>query len=183
MTKQTRSELRFLIDRIARISASEDWSDGLNPTQRAAISYLARANRFSRMPSQVADYLSATRGTVSQTLKALARKGLVIEVRSESDRRSVSYEVTPEGQNALEVDTLLDAALADLGTKDAANLTTSMKALAKCLLSAREGRSFGICKTCRHHRKGKTGAHCALLEVELLPEETEQLCHEHEAAA
>lgn len=183
MTTKDHSELRALIDRISRLNAAEDWGGGLNPTQRAAIAYLARANRFSRMPSQVADYLSATRGTVSQTLKALARKGLVAETRSTSDRRSVSYAVTAEGLQALETTTAMDAAIAGLKAKEAAQLNAALKDLLTAALAQREGRSFGICRTCRHHRKGPEGAHCALLEVALQPEETEQICHEHEAAA
>lgn len=182
MTADQRSELRALIDRISRLNAAEDWGGGLNPTQRAAIAYLARANRFSRMPSQVADYLSATRGTVSQTLKALARKGLVAETRSQSDRRSVSYAVTGSGLAALEVSTAIDTALTRLSDREARALTGALSGLLKTALEEREGRSFGICRTCRHHRNGPEGAHCALLKVDLLPEEVAQICHEHEAA-
>ena len=183
MTTEDRSELRALIDRISRINAAEDWGGGLNPTQRAAIAYLARANRFSRMPSQVADYLSATRGTVSQTLKALARKGLVEERKSQSDRRSVSYAVTASGLDALETSTAIDSALAVLGDREAVALTAALRGLLKTALEARQGRSFGICKICRHHRTGAGAAYCALLQVDLMPEEVEQVCYEHEAAA
>ncbi len=183
MENEERSELRALIDRISRLNAAEDWGGGLNPTQRAAIAYLSRANRYSRMPSQVADYLSATRGTVSQTLKALARKGLVEERKSQSDRRSVSYAVTAPGLEALQVSTAIDAAVAGLEEKAAAGLAAALKDLLKTALKEREGRSFGICKTCRHHRAGVKGASCALLQVDLAPEETEEVCYEHEAVA
>jgi DNA-binding MarR family transcriptional regulator len=36
---------------------------------------ISRANRFSRTPAAVADYLASTRGTVSRTLASLESKG------------------------------------------------------------------------------------------------------------
>ena len=77
--------LTDLLDRLARLHLASRRDDALNPAQAAALDYLARANRFSRMPSAVADYLAATRGTVSQTLKALAAKGLIVEQADPAD--------------------------------------------------------------------------------------------------
>jgi len=82
---------------IRRWSSSKGWAYVL----KSALSYLARANRFSRAPSQVATYLSATRGTISQTLKALARKELIAEHRSQVDKRSISYGITTKGMTTL----------------------------------------------------------------------------------
>lgn len=183
MKTDDQTEIRDLLDRIARIKAAEDWGDDLNPTQRAALTYLCKANRFSRAPSHVADYLSATRGTVSQTLKALARKGLIAETRSTSDRRSISYDVTPVGETASRNGTTLDAALAALAPETASTLAATLKGVVGAILQARDGRSFGLCRTCRHHRTRADGAFCALLNEALAPHEADQTCHEHEAAA
>lgn len=175
--------LRDLLHRVARLLASEGWGDDLNPTQRAALAYLVRANRFSRAPSHVADYLAATRGTVSQTLKALRRKGLVEEARSETDRRSVVLEPTEAGRACVGTADALDAALAGLPEAQAAALETGLGDLVSDLLKRRGGRSFGICRTCRHHEGRPDGGHCRLLRVDLAPFETGQLCHEHAEAA
>ncbi|MEP3347380.1 MAG: helix-turn-helix domain-containing protein [Litoreibacter sp.] len=67
----------------------------LNPTQDATLGYLVQANKFSRIPSQVAAYLGATRRTTSQTLKSLLRKGYVEKVRSTQDKRVISYDLSP----------------------------------------------------------------------------------------
>lgn len=175
--------LRDLLDRVARLLASEGWDGDLNPTQRAALAYLARANRFSRAPSHVADYLATTRGTASQTLKALGRKGLVRETRSEADRRSVALEVTEEGQALAGSTDRLDAALAALPPKTATALATGLAELLSDILARRGGRSFGMCRTCRHHDPRGAGGRCLLLGVDLAPPETIQLCHEHAPAA
>ncbi|KUO59715.1 MAG: MarR family transcriptional regulator [Alphaproteobacteria bacterium BRH_c36] len=177
------SILHDLLDRLARIISSDAWSDDLNPTQRAALSYLARANRFSRSPSHVADYLCATRGTVSQTLKALARKELVNEVRSETDRRSIAYEVTRRGEVLVNSASAIDDVLNALPDEVADSLTEELSSLVRATLARRGGKSFGICKTCQHHRPHEAGGWCALLDVDLDPAETSQLCHEHVEAA
>ena len=178
-----RAEIHDLIDRLARIYAAERRSDDLNPTQLAALFYLDRANRFSRTPSQVADYLAATRGTVSQTLKSLARKGLIVERASDADKRSISYDVTPDGQGALLTSGDFQPALGSLDDEAVAAIVTALKQLAKALLRARGDRSFGVCHTCRHHRTDHEGTRCALLNVRLASTEIDRICHEHELAA
>lgn len=183
MIDTPRSRSRDLFERLARVSAADEWTGDLNPTQVVALSYLARANRFSRAPSQVADYLAATRGTVSQTLRTLARKGLIAERRSEIDKRSISYEVTPGGHEALKRQSLLDAAFAAMPEADVAALDRGLEALAIKLLAARGMRAFGVCNSCRHFRPAGSAGACALLGVDLAAHETHQICHEQENAA
>lgn len=174
-----RTHLKDLLHRFARLVAAEGWEGDLNPTQRAALLYLARANRFSRAPSHVADYLSATRGTVSQTLKALHRKGLIRERRSETDKRSFSYEPTPEGIALVSAGDGLSKVLAQLSSAEAADFADKLTHLISGLLQEREGRPFGVCRTCLHHEtRGKAGF-CRLLHVEIGKEGLDQLCHEH----
>ena len=183
MKQASQRRVLDLIERIARLNAADEWTDGLNPTQWTALSYLARANRFSRSPSQVTEFMAATRGTVSQTLKALARKGLIEEVRSETDRRWISYVVTAAGEAALNRATITQDALSTLDPALAGPLTDGLEALLSGALKARDSRPFGLCRTCRHHRKKKGGGYCALLDEDLAREETSQICYEHEDAA
>ncbi len=183
MKQRPRRHILDLIERIARINAADEWSGGLNPTQWTALSYLARANRFSRAPSQVTEFMAATRGTVSQTLKALARKGLIEEIRSETDRRWISYVVTEAGAATLDRSTLAEDALKGLDPSQVDPLADGLEAFLRGALKARGGRPFGLCKTCRHHKSRRTGGYCTLLDEDLAPEETRQICYEHEDAA
>ena len=182
MTQGTR--LKELIDRLARLAAAEERSDRLNPAQRQALAYLARANRFSRAPSHVAAYLNTTRGTASQTLKALERKGFIARAPGGEDKRSVAYEVMQAGHAELAQPGDLEAVLDGLPEAQADALAEGLAALLQQGLARRGQRSFGMCRTCRHHRVavGDQPAWCDLLEVGLAPEETGALCHEHEAA-
>ncbi|SHK05862.1 DNA-binding transcriptional regulator, MarR family [Shimia gijangensis] len=176
MSKNT--HISQLITRLARLSASETWGGDLNPAQVSALSYLSRANRFSRSPSHVAEYLGTTRGTMSQTLKSLVGKGYVAEVSSETDRRSISYDLTPEGVRLAARRGVLDDAVGSVPERERAILHGALSDALRSLVAKNGGRSFGICSTCRHHqRKGRT-PYCGLLDLVLKPEEALQICRE-----
>lgn len=170
--------IRALINRLARLDAAQTRIDDLNPTQLAALDYLSRANRFSRAPSQVADYFGTTRGTMSQTLKALERKGHIRELRSEIDRRSISYHLTATGTAIAARSGMLQGAIAALDPQERSRLESNLFGLLKGCLDRNGGRSFGLCKTCKHHRTQAGGAYCALMSVALEPAEAELICHE-----
>ncbi len=178
MTCDSQTEIRQLLDRLCRLAAAEEWTPDINPSQYAALAYLARANRFSRSPSQVAEYLSSTRGTVSQTLKALYRKGYVAETRSETDRRSISYDVTKAGLEALRKAALFEGPLACYSERESADLSGSLKLLLQRVLQIRGNRPFGICRECIHHRIRNDSRYCALLHIGLKETEAEEICFE-----
>jgi DNA-binding MarR family transcriptional regulator len=166
-------DTRLLLDRVSRLLQARAWARGLNPAQAAALDYLARANRFSRAPSHVADYLGTTRGTASQTLQALARKGLVQADASTADRRSVRYRITEKGKATDRAAGLPGAIAVD----ERAVLDRVLERLVRGLAAG--GRTFGLCSSCRHHRPGP---YCALLDLALTADEADQLCHEHQPA-
>lgn len=174
--------LHGLIERIGRVVSAEDRVSDLNPAQAAALGYLARANRFSRKPSIVAEYLGATRGTVSQTLKALVRKRLVTETAATDDKRSISYAVTPDGHAALERESSFAKVVAEMPPKEADHLAGALENLMRHLLEARSMRSFGLCRTCRFHANDGGALRCRLLDVALSPDDAERICVEHEQA-
>ncbi|WP_305987330.1 MarR family winged helix-turn-helix transcriptional regulator [Roseibium sp. MMSF_3544] len=174
--------LRDLIDRVSRLSAAEDWNGPLNPSQFAALAYLARANRFSRAPSHVADYLATTRGTASQTLKALARKDFIAEVKSETDKRSIRYDVTDTGKSLLDAPSGVTDALESLPRKTTDAFESALKDLIREILKKRGGRTFGMCQTCRHHQQSDDDLFCSLLNVPLSASDAVEICHEHQAA-
>lgn len=174
-------EIAELLDRIARLHGARRRSAALPEAQVAALDYLARANRFSRTPSAVADYLAATRGTVSQTLIALARKGLVTEEPAPGDRRSRVYSLTQAGQAEIAgIGSGPDWDSGGAGTK--ARLVVGLRAALAAMIRDSGGRSFGLCRTCLHHRPCGDGAFCALLAVALTVAEADEICVEHQAA-
>jgi DNA-binding MarR family transcriptional regulator len=172
------NRVKSLLDRIARVSTSQDWGDNLNPVQRAVLSYLSIANKFSKTPSIIAEYMCTTRGTTSQTLKALGRKELVFQSESPIDRRSISYEITALGLEALNVESGFDAVLENVNQQKTLTLLSSLESIAHRLLAVRGFKPFGICKDCKYLKNNKTDVFCSLLKIELTQKQVTQLCHE-----
>lgn len=171
MTPQT--EITLLLDRIARLHAARRRAVALTDAQCATLEYLARANRFSRSPSVIADYLATTRGTASQTLKALADKGLITDEPIEGDRRQRRYALTESGR------ALVESWLATASEADGLAALEAARTLLRSLVSATGGKTFGLCRECRHHTVGTASAPvCSLLKITLALEEAGQLCHE-----
>lgn len=175
----------LLLERLARLVRAGDHAGGLAPAQWEALRYLARANRFSRTPAALADYLGATRGTVSQTLIVLEDKGLVRKSESSRDRRSVELTLTPRGAALLEHDALKDLARAIDASREAGAVAQGLEAVLHEALLLRGGRAFGVCRTCRHFRPGGRGDkaakphHCTLLDEPLSDADASLVCFEH----
>lgn len=183
-------ESAHLIGRLDRLMRSGVAVEGLNPAQWEALRYLARANRFSRTPAGLADYLGSTRGTVSQTLIALEQKGFAVRMASERDRRSTELALTRRGLAALKRDPLLllaeDIAASNGGGCE--ELLAALQAVLRNTIRRNNGRPFGVCHSCRHFRKAAGGSaasphHCALLDEPLSDADSHGICVEQESAA
>lgn len=174
-----------LVERLGRVLRAGDHATGLNPAQCEALRFLARANRFSRTPAALADYLGSTRGTVSQTLLALEAKGLIEKQASARDGRSVTLSLTKSARATLARDPALDLARAIDRTGAASGLAETLDAGLRASLAQRGGRAFGACKTCRHFRKdiraGTNPHHCGLLDEPLSEADSALICVEHAA--
>lgn len=174
--------IRILINRLARIDSASGWAGDLNPTQRAALEYLSEANQFSRSPSHVAEYLGTTRGTMSQTLKALVRKGHVTEQRQQADQRSISYALTAAGVAAVGEANPIAKAIGGLSDDVQKALEGGLTQSLKLALAANGGQSFGRCKTCAYHDASSENGFCTLLNLALDPGEKDKICIEHKEA-
>jgi len=183
-------EAALLIDRLERLARSGEQAGRLNPAQWDALRYLARANRFSRSPAALADYLASTRGTVSRTLASLESKGHVARHPSASDGRSVDFMLTAKAERALARDPLHTMA-ADIERATSGNAATLLDELRRTLRNAiarNHGRAFGACLSCRHFRahdrpSSRTPHHCALLDEPLSDLDSRAICIEQEPAA
>lgn len=181
-------EAALLIDRLDRLARRGASIEGLNPAQWEALRFVARANRFSRTPAALADYLGSTRGTVSQTLIALEQKGFVSRTQSTRDKRSICLELTPQGEIALKDDPLL-ALARDLASasSDIRNLVETLRAALHRAVARNDGRAFGACHSCRHFQRDVgSSSHaphrCGLLDEPLSETDSRAICVEQEPA-
>jgi len=155
----------------------------LQPIQLSALNYLARCNRYSNTPLAVTDYLGLTKGTVSQSLKALEAKGLIRKRPDPQDRRSVHLELTAAGREVIESlvpPAFLNRAEDALGERGEL-LVALLSELLATIQRQQDVPGFGLCRTCRFHQRLDDGARCGLTGERLEPYEGELICREHSA--
>ena len=180
-----------LLDRIARVAREAQFSDGLNPAQWEALRYLARANRYSRSPGSLAEYLGCTKGTISQTLIALEQKGYVVRERDPVDRRGMRLELSEAGRAAVARDPILalERAAETLDQDVRAPLVKGLSRLLYDLQTERGIRRFGVCQDCAlhccdGHEAHPAGAnHCGANGEVIPPGEEQRICANFASAA
>lgn len=175
-----------LVERLGRlVRGARRRRTALDPVQWEALRYFSRANRYSRGPGALARYLAATKGTVSQTVHALERRGYLARERSARDRRSVSLSLTPSGRHLLGDDPLVGL-IARSRDGRAGQLAAELEALLVALQHANGHRSFGVCATCDLFRRDVApdlpgGPHrCGLTGEALSDADSTLICGEHE---
>jgi MarR family transcriptional regulator, negative regulator of the multidrug operon emrRAB len=142
---------------------------GLLPVHLQVLEYLAHANRYSDIPIAVAEYLGVTRGTVSQTLLVLERKGLVTKYADDGDARRVRLKLTKSGQQILS-----DSWAHRLGDDLGGELATLLAALQRHTGHV----AFGVCRNCTYFRSTKSGSTCGLTEEPLSISDAGKICRE-----
>lgn len=149
-----RARIVELVDRLSRIAHSLQFAEGLNPAQWEALRYVARANRNSCSPGALADFMGSTKGTVSQTLKALETKGLIERHRKPGDRRAVQINVTQEGRDLLSKDPLgrIHDALSPFDEAEQLKIVSGMQGLLDIVQRHQQIPEFGPCLDCRHYK-------------------------------
>lgn len=150
---------------------------GLALAQLEALQFLGLANRFSDTLSSLAEVLGATKGTVSQTVTALERKGLVVRVEDPADRRIQHCRLTAAGRGL--VDRSVPAPI--LRGIDGSAAADVLEQLLVDVLRARGGRTFGVCRTCRHFQRDGEELRCGLVNEPLHEDDGGRLCREHQA--
>ncbi|AIG02052.1 putative transcriptional regulator [Pseudomonas fluorescens] len=154
----------------------------LQPIQLSALMYLARCNRYSNTPLGVTDYLGLTKGTVSQSLKALEAKGLIVKTQDARDKRSVHLQLTDTARGLL--DALLPPDFLATGEARMGPRGLQLEALlGELLREVQRGAdvpSFGLCSTCRFHQQVAGQPFCGLTLEPLAPSEAALICREHQ---
>lgn len=153
---------------------------GLLPVHIEILHYLARANRYSDIPSAVAEYLGMTRGTVSQSLALLERHGLLVKRPDARHGRRVHLALTPAAEAILAESWTrrLETALEDSAGADPAALEAGLRTLLRGLQGLNQQQAFGICHRCAHFLEEPGGARCGLTGEPLETGQTLRLCRE-----
>lgn len=184
------SEIVHALERLARLMRAAEFGNGLNPAQWEALRFLARANRFSNSPGALTRYLGATKGTISQTVKALERKKLIAKSERPGEKRSVVLRLTAAGAELMAKDPWSGLAHScdALAGKTRRRMDRGLAELLAQEITRRLAPSFGTCATCRFwradaRRGDARGPHlCMLFDEPLSATESSQICVAHQPA-
>lgn len=176
----------LLLDRLSRLTRELQFVDGLNPAQWEALRFIAQANKFSRSPTALAEYLGATKGTVSQTLIALESKGLITRCKKTCDRRQVDLCLTEAGEAMLAKDPMqtLERAASEMAADLGPQLIKGLTRLLHDLQSQHKVMEFGVCQDCSLFcvQDGGTGL-CGNNGQAISVEEKTKICVNYKAAS
>ena len=156
---------------------------GLQEVHLQVLFYLSRCNRYSNTPLGVSDYLNATKGTISQSLKVLEKKGYIVKEADANDRRVVHLILTTQGQKLLKQFVppfLFTNAVKELSDEQVKSLATQLSLLLSKLQKANRARSFGVCHTCQFFLREEDGFRCGLTQEALSHDDSFRICREHE---
>jgi DNA-binding MarR family transcriptional regulator len=164
---------------------------GLNPTQGQVLVVLRGAGGAGLRITELADRLAIAPATVSDSVAALARKGLVTKARDPADGRAVSVFLTVTGQAEAEdaagwPDVLLEAVRTLEEDEQAALYRALLKTIRALQLRGRIPISQ-MCVTCdffrAHAHPGEPQPHhCALVDAPFGDAQVRLDCPEHRAA-
>jgi DNA-binding MarR family transcriptional regulator len=176
--KALESQVADLVGRLGRAAHCLQFAEGLNPAQWEALRFLARANCYSRSPTALAEYLGTTKGTASQTIRALEAKGYIARKAHARDKRVVALDLTAAGAALLGRDPIrqVESAAASLPPEIGEAVRNGLMALMGRLQSECGGTSFGICQQCGHLRGGEGAQKCGLNGDALSEIDREKLC-------
>jgi DNA-binding MarR family transcriptional regulator len=180
-------ETAELLVQVGRLVQAEGYDGELSPAQWMALRFFARANRFSRNPSALAEFQATTRGTATQTIKLLEARGYLVREPSKADRRSIRLRLTGEGKRALARDPfeVLVRAVDLLDAKERTAMRRALHQVLSTIATSGAHRQIGVCQGCTHFGRevrcnppnaAPSAAECLLLGVPIQPEDVGLLC-------
>lgn len=175
-----------LIERISTLLRAEQRKKysalGLQPVHVQTLDYLASCNRFSDTPAAVTDYLGLTKGTVSQTLQVLVRKGYLEKQQDSVDKRIVHLKILTPGQELLKSITPFDVftkAEQAIANKQFDSISAALYEALVALQNVNGTNNFGQCKNCITFSEQDDHYYCLLMQQPLEQDDIEKICREY----
>lgn len=175
-----------LIERISNLLRSEERKKyaaiGLQPVHVQVLDYLSTCNRFSDTPASLAEYLGLTKGTVSQSLQVLERKGYVEKSQDIVDGRVVHLALSAVGAQLLDEIKPLDVfaqAQQALSLHKFTTIEAALNSILSELQKANNAKSFGVCQSCVNFIEVDNHYLCNLTQLPLSQFDAKKICREH----
>ena len=189
-----KTKLDFVLGRLATAMRAENWSafgaEGLNPTQGQVLELLERRSEPLRL-SLIADELAVTAASLSDSVGALERKGLLKKGRDKTDGRALAVSLTSKGMRLLkrvgDEERAMLAAVGQLREKDQIALYGLLLKLLRALQETRGMPVVRMCLTCEYfrpnaHVDSEQPHHCALVDAPFGDRLLRSDCPDHQPA-
>jgi MarR family transcriptional regulator, negative regulator of the multidrug operon emrRAB len=175
-----------LIERMSALIRSEERKKctefGLQAVHLQMLDYLSRCNKYSDTPAALTNYLGMTRGTVSQTLLLLEKKGYIIKTTDTVDRRVVHLSLSPEGKTMLaqaRPSGLFNQAIGLLQPDELTRYDETLLTVLTAMQKSNKSHTFGLCKTCQFFTTLPNMFVCGLTKEALTEVDSGKICQEH----
>jgi len=173
-----------LVERLGNLMRAEARRAGadeqLSPVHVEALVYLSTANRYSNTPQALGEYLGLTKGTISQSLLLLDRRGLLERYQDDIDRRVVRLRLSQAGEQFLydaEPQSAWLQATRNISPNRIRNAVSALRETLTTFQADNDGQPLGTCVSCRHFERLSARAYrCGLMGDRLSGPETRKLC-------
>jgi DNA-binding MarR family transcriptional regulator len=193
LTHQNNSIESKIIAALERVSQAfrvllweESKEHALSPIQVQVLIFVLFQNQEKCRVSYLADEFNMTRATMSDTVKALANKGLITKSYDPVDHRSYTIHLTETGKVLAEKTSVFThqiiAPVEKLHADEKENLLLSLISIIHNLNKSGIITIQRMCFTCVHYLNNDAGKthFCKLLNIKLEPKELRVDCPEHE---
>lgn len=205
MSEEPGSSVVAGLAKLAMVLRQEAWQKGagragagkrgrgasLTPTQAQILAFLQGrgSGGTGESVSRIASELALTLPTVSESVTAIERKGLVRRVRAEDDGRSVLVALTAKGSRAAERSAEWpDSLLAAAGALDESERDALLRCLVKMIRSLQDSGRIPVarmCVSCVHfrpnaHADNARPHHCAFVDAPFGDRELRIDCNDHQ---
>jgi DNA-binding MarR family transcriptional regulator len=175
-----------LFERISILLEAEErkgcTARGLKLVHARILDYLAQCSSHSDTPLAVADYLGLTKGTVSQSISLLERKGYLHKTPDSEDKRVVHLSLSTMGRALLaELKPLNIFAQADqlLATQQVKTVGEALNSVLLALQQSSHAKSFGVCSSCTHFVAQEYDNHCTAAQSLVSQDDADRICRHH----
>lgn len=189
--KAIEAKILVALERISEAFRVLLWKESkehsLSPIQIQILIFLSFHPASQCTISYLAQEFNLTKATVSDSVKALLQKKLIIRKASVSDSRSYSVSLTKSGKkiadNASYFATPIEDPLSTLSAGQKEAMFAGLIRLIRDLNQQGIISTQRMCQNCANHELRDGEHYCKLLQTRLMPHELRLDCSEHEFAA
>lgn len=176
------------VDRLARGQRAHRQAaaarHGLTLLQMDLLAVLAEGPPPQPVVGQLAEELAVTQPTVTDSLQALHRKGLVVRQQDPADGRRTTITLSLQGAATADEVAMADQELVDgvaaLGPDEQQAALSALLTVIAHHVDSGIISTVRTCLTCHFHRRTRAGTHhCTLLEIDLPVAELRVNCPDH----